>query len=209
MSTKLCSATRWATRYSSFPTLLKLMTNIVIMYYLVMLLLLSMNSLKIDNPEGKSQKCITDSRFSCLWSKLHHPRPLPSPSPRPPGRPPPRRALAQSPSWTSWRGWPRTCPRGPWVWRVFNSSISYHDLCLGIKVATYRHAYRAEPKEPTQFGYVSGSELQNLPFSHSGIVSLHRSNQKNQPNLVLYLVRRSKIFVLIHATLSNLFWTSL
>ena len=33
---------------------------------------------------------------------------------------------------------------------------------------TYRHVYRAEPKEPTHFGSVSGSEIQNLPFSHSG-----------------------------------------
>ena len=46
------------------------------------------------------------------------------------------------------------------------------------KVATYRHMYRAEPKEPTQFGSVSGSEIQNLPFSHSGIVSLYRSEPK-------------------------------
>ena len=38
-----------------------------------------------------------------------------------------------------------------------------------------RHAYRAEPKEPTQFGSVSGSEIQNVPFSHSGIVSLYQS----------------------------------
>ena len=38
--------------------------------------------------------------------------------------------------------------------------------------------YRAEPKEPTQFGSVSGSEIQNLPFSHSGIVSLYRSEPK-------------------------------
>ena len=29
------------------------------------------------------------------------------------------------------------------------------------KVATYRHVYRAEPKEPTKFGSVSGSEIQN------------------------------------------------
>ena len=38
--------------------------------------------------------------------------------------------------------------------------------------------YRAEPKEPTQFGSVSGSEIQNLPFSHSGIVSLYRPEPK-------------------------------
>ena len=77
-------------------------------------------------------------------------------------------------------------------------------MCIHImnyefnKVATYRHMYRAEPKEPTQFGSVSGSEIQHLPFSHSGILSFIGQNQKNQPNLVLYLVRsvrRSKISV--------------
>ena len=46
------------------------------------------------------------------------------------------------------------------------------------KVAMYRHMYRAEPKEPTQFGSVSGSEIQNLSFSHSGNVSLYRSEPK-------------------------------
>ena len=46
------------------------------------------------------------------------------------------------------------------------------------KVAMYRHRYRAEPKEPTQFGSVSGSEIQNLPFSLSGIVSLYRPEPK-------------------------------
>ena len=46
------------------------------------------------------------------------------------------------------------------------------------KVAMYRHVYRAEPKELTQFGSVSGSEIQNLPFSHSGIISLYRSEPK-------------------------------
>ena len=46
------------------------------------------------------------------------------------------------------------------------------------KVATYHRVYRAEPKEPTQFGSVSGSEIQNLPFSYSGIVSLYRSEPK-------------------------------
>ena len=46
------------------------------------------------------------------------------------------------------------------------------------KVATYRHVYRAEPKDLTQFGSVSGSETQNLPFSHNGIVSLYRSEPK-------------------------------
>ena len=46
------------------------------------------------------------------------------------------------------------------------------------KVATYRHVYRAEPKEPTQFGSVSGSEIHNLQFSRSGIESLYRSEHK-------------------------------
>ena len=47
-----------------------------------------------------------------------------------------------------------------------------------LKVATYHHVYRAEPKEPTQFGSVSGLDIQNLPFSHNGIVSLYRSEPK-------------------------------
>ena len=44
----------------------------------------------------------------------------------------------------------------------------------------YRQEYRSEPKEPTQFGSVSGLQIQNLPFSHSGIVSLYRSEPKEQ-----------------------------
>ena len=39
--------------------------------------------------------------------------------------------------------------------------------------------YRAEPKEPTQFGSVSGSELQNFPFSHSGIFVSVRTKRIN------------------------------
>ena len=50
--------------------------------------------------------------------------------------------------------------------------------CMISKVATFHHVYRAEPKESTQFGSVSGSEIQNVPFSHSGIVSLYRSEPK-------------------------------
>ena len=44
--------------------------------------------------------------------------------------------------------------------------INYSEQQKGpnSKVATYRLVYRAEPKEPTQFGSVSGSEIQNLPF---------------------------------------------
>ena len=48
------------------------------------------------------------------------------------------------------------------------------------KVATYCHVYWAEPKEPAQFGSVSGSEMQNLPFPPSGIVSLYRP-EPNEP----------------------------
>ena len=49
---------------------------------------------------------------------------------------------------------------------------------LNGKVATYRHMYRAETKEPTQFGSVSGSDIQNLPFPPSGIISLYQSEPK-------------------------------
>ena len=49
---------------------------------------------------------------------------------------------------------------------------------VGSNVAMYPHMYRAEPKEPTQLGSVSGLEIQNLPFSHSGIVSLYWSEPK-------------------------------
>ena len=40
--------------------------------------------------------------------------------------------------------------------------------------------YRGEPKEPSQFGSVSGSEIQNWPFSLSGIVSLYRTEPKDK-----------------------------
>ena len=42
-----------------------------------------------------------------------------------------------------------------------------------------RLIYRAEPKEPTQFGSVSGLEIQNLPFSHSGNISLYWPEPKD------------------------------
>ena len=58
--------------------------------------------------------------------------------------------------------------------------------------------YWAKPKEPTQFGSVSGSEIQNLPFVLYLCIG---QNLKNQPNLVLYLVPRYKIFVSV-ATLA-------
>ena len=53
--------------------------------------------------------------------------------------------------------------------------VSYAVPIHIFKVAKYRHMYRAEPKEPTQYGSVSGSEIKNLPFSLSGIVSLYLS----------------------------------
>ena len=56
--------------------------------------------------------------------------------------------------------------------------LSYGKTVLLTKVAMYRHLYRAKPKEPTQFGSVSSSEIQNLPFSCTGIVSLYRSEPK-------------------------------
>ena len=68
---------------------------------------------------------------------------------------------------------------GPRLRDTLSFASSGHGDKLGpIKVETYRHMYRDEPKEPTQFGSVSCSEIQNLPFSHSGIVSLCRSEPK-------------------------------
>ena len=58
------------------------------------------------------------------------------------------------------------------------SPLSLSSISLLSKVATHRHVYQAKPKEPTQFGSVSGSEIQNLPFPLSGIVSLYRSEPK-------------------------------
>ena len=60
---------------------------------------------------------------------------------------------------------------------IENLLYSNH-MNLKLKVAMYRHMYRAEPKQPTQFGSVSGLEIQNLTFSHSGIVSLYQSEPK-------------------------------
>jgi len=57
-----------------------------------------------------------------------------------------------------------------------SNSICKSNMNLASKVAMYRCVYRGEPKEPTQLGSVSGSEIHNLPFSHSGIVSLYRSD---------------------------------
>ena len=65
--------------------------------------------------------------------------------------------------------------------RVWKRNVSIGECIRHIttfKVAMYRHMYRQEPKEPTQFGSVSGSEIQNLPFSHSGIVSSYRAKPK-------------------------------
>ena len=64
-----------------------------------------------------------------------------------------------------------------------------------VKVAMDRPVYRPEPKEPAQFGSVSGSEIQNLPFFLSGIVSLYRPEPKEPAKTDRYLVRRYKIFV--------------
>ena len=72
-----------------------------------------------------------------------------------------------------------TCPSGGSC--VCAHAIGEFDSCQVIqtsKVATHRHMYRAEPKEPTQFVSVSCSDIQNLPFSHSGIMSLYRSEPK-------------------------------
>ena len=44
--------------------------------------------------------------------------------------------------------------------------------------------YRADPKDTTQFVSVSGSEIQNLPFSLSGIVSLYRPEPKEPTQFV-------------------------
>ena len=37
------------------------------------------------------------------------------------------------------------------------------------KVATHRHVYRAKPREPSQFGSVSGSEIHFQPTFSNGI----------------------------------------
>ena len=62
----------------------------------------------------------------------------------------------------------------------FDVTIVEGGMCIYLvgKVATYHHVYRSEPKEPTQFGSVSGSEIQNLLFYNSGIVSLYLSEPK-------------------------------
>ena len=52
------------------------------------------------------------------------------------------------------------------------------------KVAMYRHMYRADPKDTTQFVSVSGPEIQNLPFSLSGIISLYQSESKEPTQFV-------------------------
>ena len=62
--------------------------------------------------------------------------------------------------------------------QIANLQLSLEVESAVIKVAMYCHMYRAEPKEPTQFGSVSGSGIQNLPFAHNGIISLYRSEAK-------------------------------
>ena len=61
------------------------------------------------------------------------------------------------------------------VWLGVAGLLSHFPL---VKVATYRLEYRDEPKESTHFGSVSGSEVQNSPFSLSGIESLYRAEPK-------------------------------
>ena len=88
----------------------------------------------------------------------------------------------------------------PWLWfelqkichlsrRIRNCNFlefyltpHYSWLSSADKVAMVRHVYRGEPKEPSQFGSVSGSEIQNLPFSPSGIGSLYRKEPKEPTN---------------------------
>ena len=64
---------------------------------------------------------------------------------------------------------------GPGTLRRPSSPCRLANIC---KVATYRLEYRAKTKEQTQFGSVSGSEIQNLPFSLGGIISLYRAEPK-------------------------------
>ena len=65
---------------------------------------------------------------------------------------------------------------------------SSNDLFVARPVGCQRFT---DPKEPTQFGSASGSEIQNLPFSHSGIISLYRSEPR-EPTLFGF-VSRSEI----------------
>ena len=72
---------------------------------------------------------------------------------------------------------------GKVVLLIIVNIVSHHwvfcrQVNLNLKVATYRLEYRAKPKESTQFGFVSGLEIQNLPFSLSGIISLYRVEPK-------------------------------
>ena len=60
---------------------------------------------------------------------------------------------------------------GPRLRDTLSFASSGHGDKLGpIKVATYCHMYRDEPKETTQFGSVSCSEIQNLPFSYRELI---------------------------------------
>ena len=80
--------------------------------------------------------------------------------------------LGQMGVWQNWQG------KTIFPHLAFSTRCLVTGMILTGKVATYRHMYWAEPKEPTQFGSISGSEIQNLPFSDSGIVHLHRSEPK-------------------------------
>ena len=51
------------------------------------------------------------------------------------------------------------------------------DCIQKLKVATYRHVYLAEPKGPTQFGSVSGSEIQNICIGRN-LANLEQENME-------------------------------
>ena len=50
---------------------------------------------------------------------------------------------------------------GAWI---ISQQITTETTIPVAKVGTNRHLYRAEQKEPTQFGSVSGSEIQHFLF---------------------------------------------
>ena len=69
-------------------------------------------------------------------------------------------------------------------------------LFMFFKVATYCHLYRDEPKEPTQFGSVSGSSDGNWPnfdWSKSGQIILPVFQSKPIWPVTEYLVKTGKI----------------
>ena len=64
--------------------------------------------------------------------------------------------LGQMGVWQNWQG------KTIFPHLAFSTRCLVTGMILTGKVATYRHMYWAEPKEPTQFGSVTGSEIQNL-----------------------------------------------